>query len=314
MFAELLGRSCFSFLRGASQPEEMVTRAKELDLSALALCDRMGLYGSARAHAQARALEPSEASEQSEPSEASVRGRRDGAPDRDRGGGGTEPPNLRLIVGAELVLEPGLLGKSKSENPERLAALAQAPVVALLVENHAGYSNLCRLLTLAHADHPKGEGALRLEWLAEHSAGLVAVAPLSRDPSGPDAPPEALCGVLAELFAERAVLATYRHLDGFDRARQEAAEALSARFGLEVVASARPLFHNRSRKPLADVVCCIREGVTLDRAGTALSANAEAFLRSELEMQKLFRDRPAWVERTGEIASALRFSLGELRY
>src|SRR6185503_5078443 len=55
-------------------------------------------------------------------------------------------------------------------------------------------------------------------------------------------------------------------------------------------------------------------GTTLDGAGTALSPNAEAFLRSELEMQKLFRDRPAWVERAGEISGELGFSLGELRY
>ncbi|MFO0566801.1 MAG: error-prone DNA polymerase [Polyangiaceae bacterium] len=74
------------------------------------------------------------------------------------------------------------------------------------------------------------------------------------------------------------------------------------------------MFHQRSRKQVADVVCCIREGTTLDRAGTLLAANAEAFLRSELEMQKLFRDRPAWVERTADVAAASGFSLSELRY
>ncbi len=55
-FAELLGRTCFSFLRGASHPEELVSRARELELSALAICDRDGLYGSARAHAAALEL------------------------------------------------------------------------------------------------------------------------------------------------------------------------------------------------------------------------------------------------------------------
>ena len=56
MFAELLGRSCFSFLRGASQPEEMVARARRLGLNALALCDRNGLYGTVRAWTRAREL------------------------------------------------------------------------------------------------------------------------------------------------------------------------------------------------------------------------------------------------------------------
>src|SRR5262245_40386940 len=53
-FAELSARSCFSFLRGASQPEEVIDRAKAIGLSAVTLCERDGLYGVARAHARAR--------------------------------------------------------------------------------------------------------------------------------------------------------------------------------------------------------------------------------------------------------------------
>ena len=279
MFAELLARSNFSFLTGASHPAELVVRAKQLGLAALALTDRMGLYGSVRAHAQAQESEQA------------------------------------VIVGAELVLDPAVSSRSPTSSSEaRLAALAQAPSVALLAQDHAGYSNLCRLITLAHAGHPKGEGALRLEDLARHHQGLVAVVPAPRDPSGPDAPPDALLGLLRDVFVERALLAAHRHLDAFDGARLDAVDAWSSRFGLEVVASARPLFHQRSQKPVADVIACIREGTTLDRAATLIAGNTEAFLRSELEMQKLFRERPAWVERTAEVASECRFSLSELRY
>ncbi|HSN92690.1 MAG TPA: error-prone DNA polymerase [Anaeromyxobacteraceae bacterium] len=53
-YAELRARSCFSFLSGASHPEELVARAAELGLSALALADASGLYGIVRAHAEAR--------------------------------------------------------------------------------------------------------------------------------------------------------------------------------------------------------------------------------------------------------------------
>jgi error-prone DNA polymerase len=62
------------------------------------------------------------------------------------------------------------------------------------------------------------------------------------------------------------------------------------------------------------VLHCIRLGTTLDQAGTALEGNAEAYLRSELSMRKLFSDHAAWVDRTGEIGESLRFSLSELRY
>ncbi len=279
MFAELLARSNFSFLTGASHPEELVVRAKELGLAALALTDRMGLYGSVRAHAQSRECE--------------------------------QP----LIVGAELLLDPAVPSRSPTSPSEaRLGALSSAPSVALLARDHDGYSNLCRLLTLAHAGRPKGEGALSLDDLARYHQGLLAVVPAPRDPRGPDAPPPELLGLLADVLGERAFIAAHRHLDAFDSVRLLEVERWSERYGLEVVASARPLFHHRSRKAVADVVCCIREGTTLDRAGTALTANSEAFLRSELEMQKLFRDRLGWVERSAEVASACRFSLSELSY
>ncbi len=265
MFAELLGRSNFSFLRGASRPEEMVLRARELGLDALALCDRDGLYGSVRAWMQAK-----ESGE-------------------------------RVIVGAELSLDLGTRKRKKSDKPPEL------PVVALLVENHAGYTNLCRLLTLSHAGRPKGESALALEHLAVHNAGLYAVAP------APDAP-DALLSTLKDAMPDRAAIATHRHKDGFDRERHAWVLDTARRFALPVVASARPLYHHPSRKALADVVHCIREGTTLDRAGTALGANAEACLRSPQEMARLFSDHPDWVARTAEIASGLRFDLGELRY
>ncbi len=285
MFAELLARSCFSFLRGASHPEEIVLGAKERGIEAVAIVDRMGLYGSARAHARAKECDQ------------------------------------RLLIGAELVLDPEELGtvaprkrKTQSANEARLLALSDSPSLALIAEDHEGYSNLCRLLTLSHADQSKSEGALRLEWLARHHQGLIAIVPSPRDPDGPDAPPEVLLAAVRDVFDERAFLAAHRHLDAFDRTRLEAVRAWSERFGLPVVASARPTFHHRSRKPLADVLCCIREGMTLDQAGTALEANAEPFLRSELEMQKLFREHPDWIDRTGDIASACHFSLAELRY
>ena len=274
MFAELLARSGFSFLRGASQPEEMVQAAQELGLDALALCDRDGLYGAVRAHQQACEL------------------------------------GQRFIVGAELSLDRPV------KKPGR-GSTGEPPVLALLVETHEGYTNLCRLLTLAHADRKKGESGLRLDWLEEHHQGLYAVVPVPRVPTDASAPSPELLATIREVFGgqrERAALAVHRHLDKFDTQRTRFIEARSRRYALPILASARPLFHHRSRKLLADVVHCIREGTTLDRAGTALLANAEARLRSEAEMRRLFADHPEWVDRAGEVAQSLHFSLTELKY
>ncbi|HYP90045.1 MAG TPA: error-prone DNA polymerase, partial [Polyangiaceae bacterium] len=65
---------------------------------------------------------------------------------------------------------------------------------------------------------------------------------------------------------------------------------------------------------LADVLFCIRQGTTLERAGTALAPNSEAALGSEAELLRRFADHPEWVERAGRIAETLNFTLKELKY
>ncbi len=270
-FVELLARSCFSFLRGASHPEELVERAHELGLSAVALCDRDGLYGAPRAFVRGREL------------------------------------GQRVIVGAELTFP--VAGASPGAPPD-----ANPPVVALLALDHAGYSNLCRLLTRAHAELPKGEAASDPTWLGDHAAGLFAVVPAPQAPGGGDTPGPALLAAVRDAFGERAALGIHRHLDGADAARAELVTGWAARYGLPVVASSRPLGHVRARQRLADVLACIRHGTTLDRAGTRLRGNAEAVLRSPLGMRRLFRDHPEWVAQSGAIAEKLQFSLAELRY
>lgn len=293
MFAELLGRSCFSFLHGASQPEEMVEQAHSLGLAALALCDRDGLYGSVRAHVKAREL------------------------------------SQRVIVGAELPIRFDLATTPQHREgcrehlsggdslhhplqPSSKLASPVAPGLVLLVENQEGYRNLCQLLTRSHANSPKGQSLTDLDWLSAHYRGLFAIIPAPEAAARPW-PPKAIAMVL-EIFGERAVLALHKHLDGFDRKRERAAVLCAKRYGMPIIASARPLYHRAARKSLADVLHCIRTGTTLDRAGSTLALNFQAFLRSEEQVRRLFPEHPAWIDFTGEIAQTLRFELNELRY
>ena len=266
MFVELLGRSCFSFLRGASQPEELIDRALELGLSGLGLCDLDGIYGTVRAWTRLKAA-------------------------REEG----KPCGLRYVVGAEL----------------SLYVEDDAPTVALLVESARGYQNLCELLTLAKTGRPKGESLTEIEALAARANGLSAVL-IPPQRQRPDA--RALAEALKEAFEERLAVATYRHLDGFDRSREAWARQLAEHVAAPLVASARPSYHMPSRQALGDVLHCIRRGLTLDQAGTELSTNAECFLRSEAEMRRLFRDHPEWVDASGQLAERLKFDFSELRY
>ncbi|HHH12013.1 MAG TPA: PHP domain-containing protein, partial [Sorangium sp.] len=264
-FAELLAHSCFSFLEGASQPVELAERAVQQRLSALALCDRDGLYGSVRLHVAAKRLK------------------------------------LPVIVGAELTLETALA-----------PAYAQhaVPTVALLVQDSAGYGALCRLLTSAHAHSDKGQAAIPLAAICEDACGLSAVVPWSlQHPLG-----EEQLGMLRDAFGARLSIAVWRHLRIDDEARTKAAQRLAAQFEVPIVASNRPFYHHRSRKPLSDVLACIRLKTTLDEAGTRLTPNAEAELKGARAMHKLFPHHPQWLAESIAIAERCTFSLSEVKY
>lgn len=251
-------------------------------MDALALCDQNGIYGVVRAYARAKEI------------------------------------GSRLIVGAEMDLAPPGCAIERSDAWRESRADPSAPdvpSVALLAENHAGYTNLCRLLTQAHSGLPKGEALLEVDALAAHHEGLIAIVPGPRLPESAGIPSDStLEAVVGAFGADRVLVAAYKRLDGLDAERLDVVTGWAERFGVDVVASARPLYHKKSRKPLADVLHCIRTGTTLDAAGLELSANGEAYLRSELEMRRLFAGNEDWVERAGDVAKRLAFSLDRIRY
>ncbi len=199
----------------------------------------------------------------------------------------------------------------------RTLVAAELPVgdagvpVALVVRDRAGYESLCRLLTLAHAGRPRHEAWIDAPALAAGGAGLVALA-CPGTLEGADV--DATIALLREGLAPWAFVATWRRLDGLDRAREASASRLARTFDVPMVATARPLFHAPSRRRLADVLQCIREKTTLDAAGLGLAPNAEAFLCSPRAMARRFADAPERLGRTVDIAAACTFSLGELSY
>ncbi len=210
---------------------------------------------------------------------------------------------VRVIVGCELTLEH-----------------APHPTVWLHVENADGYRHLCQLLTLGHSRRVEGKARVPREGTPRNCYA--------------DVPLEALCArahglwlladaqlvsardlrTLRDAFGARFSLRMFRQHDGFDEAREakavEAAQALSA----PLCATNAVRYAVREDKVLFDVLHCIREGVTLDEAGRALSPNAEAHLKTEATMCALFSDHPEWLERSVQVAQACRFSVGEVRY
>ena len=155
-YVPLWCKTSFSFLEGASQPEELLEKAHALGLPAMAVCDRDGVYGAPRAHLAAAQL------------------------------------GIRLIIGAQVTLEDGT-------------------TLILLVQNRAGYANLCRLITAGRLR--SGKGACRITWdeVCGHANGLIAMwgGDSSLLVAGHD--PGRQAGALRDAFGDRVYAIVARH-------------------------------------------------------------------------------------------------------
>ncbi|MFT5423242.1 MAG: error-prone DNA polymerase [Phycisphaerales bacterium] len=259
-YAELTVTSNFTFLTGASHPEELVQRAGDLGHAVATIADTNTLAGIVRAHVAAK--------------EAGV----------------------PLAVGCRLRLS----------SPEGLE-------VVVYPTDRAAYARLCRLLTLGKRRAPKGECHLTLDDLTEHAEGLLAIA----------IPPDELDNVFAETLvrllevfdSDRLSLAAAIGYGPCDHDRVRHLAALSADTGVPLVGTNAVLYHAPERRPLQDVLTCVRHGCTIHEAGFRLQANAERHLKPAQEMARLFADFPGACARSVEVARrASAFSLDELRY
>ena len=307
-YAELCVTSNFTFLTGASHPEELVTRAAELGLAAIALTDRNSLAGVVRAHAALREL---------------ARTRAEGAlPIRSQT---RHDPSSRQDLGthAPLAIPPGPLPRLI---PGARLVLTDSPVEWLALPMHrAGYAGLSRLLSRGKRRADKGQCHLTRADLLDGCDGLMLIAlppdPLlhlsSNTPAGGQGQPRAQVAEL-EAMARRypgvCHIGAVPRYDGRDRARFDAILALGQQASLPMVAAGDVLMHHGSRRRLADVLTCLRLGLTIDRIGRHALPNAEHRLKAPADMARLFRHHPAALRRTLDIAGRCSFSLDELSY
>jgi error-prone DNA polymerase len=199
--------------------------------------------------------------------------------------------------------------------------LAAGGRLPLLVEDAEGYRNLCRLLTRVKMRAPKGEGAATLDDLAEHAAGLVCLTggvrgPVATHLAGPGASPARdVLDRLVSIYGRFNVYAeVQRHLDRAEETWNEWLRAEASRLGLPLLATNEPCLVERRDRDLLDVLTCVREHTTLDRAGRRLEKNGERFMKSGRAMERLFFDCPEAVANTGELALRLGFTLKTLGY
>ncbi|MEQ8403436.1 MAG: PHP domain-containing protein, partial [Roseitalea porphyridii] len=196
--------------------------------------------------------------------------------------------------------------------------LVDAPSLLAYPKTRAGYGRLCRLLsagkmrTVDGAWQDKGACDITLAMAAEALGGvddvvLIAVPGERLDPFVADLPR------LREALPVSHIAAAHLYR-GDDRARINRLSELAKTLGLKLVATNDVHYHTPARRPLQDVMTCIREKVTIFTAGRLLDANAERHLKSPAEMARLFADWPEAIAESRVIADACTFSLDELRY
>ena len=292
-FAELCVATNFSFLRGASHPEELVAQAITLGLRGLGIADRNSLAGVVRAYLFLRENKEEAADLKI------VSGARlvfcDGTPDilvypRDRAAYGRlcrllTRGNLRAAKGTCLLTRDDLLAHIEGQQ-----------IVVMPASTREGEDG-ARFVDKDYADFTE------LKADRAHVAGAAL-----QDPD--------MMALLGQLHAAAPGRVWLAAVMGYGRSmRGDLARCvrLARTAGVPLLATNDALMHVPARRALSDVVTCIRLGVTLDAAGRRLSANAERHLKDGAEMARLFAEAPDAIAQTQCFLDGIGFSLDELK-
>ena len=188
--------------------------------------------------------------------------------------------------------------------------LTDAPSLLAYPIDRDGYGRLLRLLSLGKMRSEKGECDLTLAEVGAHTTGIAFIAMPDEDIDAFEAELPQLKHALPPLH-HVAAAHLYR---GDDLARIERLDRLARGVGGTILATNDVHYHAPDKRPLQDVMTCIRERTTIAEAGFLLHANAERHLKSPEEMARLFARWPHAIAATRAFADSLTFSLDKLRY
>ncbi|MEO6570684.1 MAG: error-prone DNA polymerase, partial [Ilumatobacteraceae bacterium] len=294
-YAELHCHSNYSFLDGASHPEELVTEAARLGLEALALTDHNGFYGVVRFAEAARAV------------------------------------GLPTVFGAEITLTPGLSADQHvardegdtlfqidtGELPDAHAPDPHGQHLLVLADGPSGYARLARALSLGHLAGEKGAPQFTFADVADAVGGVSWVltgcrkgaVPRTLMDHGPSAARRELERLVDAFGRDRVLVELWDHGDPIDSARNDALVEIAHRTGVECVASNNVHYAVPSQRQLAAAVAAVRARRSLDQIDAWLPGASGSHLRSGAEQLRRFARYPGVVELAGEIGRAAAFDL-----
>ncbi|HEY6304516.1 MAG TPA: error-prone DNA polymerase [Terriglobales bacterium] len=302
MYVELHSRSAFSFLEGASTPEELIAVCANLGMPAMALLDRDGVYGSPRFHLAAKKAK-SKAHIGAEVTCAAF------APQKH--------PSC-VVTG----LCPVQAGRSPATTQTRhLPGEFRLP---LLVASRAGYQNLCRLITrmkLRVGRKDEAGACASNQDFVEHADGLICLTGGEEGPlaaalahGGPQAAFEAVKRLKEQFGQSNVYVEVQRHFHRDEEYRNRVAIEIAEALHLPLLATNGVNYATPRERELADAFTSLQHHRTLATAGRLLARNAERYLKSPAEMCALFADVPKAIANTIELSSRLEFTLSDLGY
>ncbi len=338
-YAELGARTNFSFLEGASHPGELMRQARALGLGAVGVADRNTLAGMVRALMGAEEVDIPlvvgvrlvflDATElivfpRDRPayarlcrlltlgkSEVLVDGGVAVSPPSPEAMGGWHGASSRRDGGGDPVVDMGAWRQQRDLSHDGTLA-SPPPSARREARCHLPIAPAGDGEETEKADRiTKGETRLTFEQAVPFGTGLIALAVA---PEIPDAAFEARLKDWRTAWPDTLYLAAQPLWRGGDRARLNRLAAMAERTGAALIATNAVLYHHPDRRPLQDVLTCIREGTTIDAAGLTLQANAERHLKPPAQMARLFRGHEAALSRTMDVVRACTFSLRELSY
>ena len=279
-YIELHARSAFSFLEGASTPEELIGACSELEMPAMALLDRDGVYGAARFHLAAKKI------------------------------------RIKAHIGAEVSVQRPT---SEDQRPKEIVSIPLLVRNRTGYQNLCRLITLMKMRVPKHAKpgectvtpNELAERAEGLVCLTGGSDGLLAKDFHDRGHRGAQRNAEWLIDVFGRgnVYAE-----LQRHFNRDEEARNHAVIKVARSLKLPLLATNGVCYATRRQRQVAEVFTCIRNHVRLETAGRLLSMNSERFVKSPKEMAQLFADLPEAIANTTELSSRLEFTLQDLGY
>jgi error-prone DNA polymerase len=292
-YAELHCISNFTFLRGASFPEELVNRAYKLGYQAIAITDECSLSGIVRAHVAAK------------------------------------DKAIKLIIGSEFILDKNQntqesAGKSneqgqgkenqseiKKQSTQSNAEQDSSCHLVVLACNRKGYGELSHLISCARRATVKGEYKIDRKMLEQNlSIDCIVI----WVPNLLQQPEQVVCQAvwLQRVFPSQLWIGVQLLLRGDDRQKLAQLQALGEQFSIPLCAVGGVYMHHPMRRVLQDTITAIRLGRRFDELGFEAQSNGQRHLRNYEHLSKLYP--PKLIAQTMHISQRCNFVLDELRY